>query len=95
MKKYEIMFIVKSTLSEEEVDNVVKNLENILIDNGAEITNIKKYGKRELAYEINKNKSGYYFLFNLEAKDSKAIDEFNRKTLINKDVIRHLVTNVE
>ncbi len=95
MKKYEIMFIVKSTLSEEEIDNVVKNLESILIDNGAEITNFKKYGKRELAYEINKNKSGYYFLFNLEAKDSKAIDEFNRKTLINKDVIRHLVTNVE
>ena len=95
MKNYEIMFIVRPTLGEDEIKEVAKNFENILVTNGGKITNFKEYGKRDLAYEINKFKSGYYFLFNVEAIDNKAIDEFNRLSLISKDVIRHLITKVE
>jgi len=95
MKNYEIMFIVRPTLGEEEIKEVVKNFENILVTNGGKITNFKEYGKRDLAYEINNFKSGYYFLFNVETKNSKAVDEFNRLSLISKEVIRHLITNIE
>ncbi len=95
MKNYEIMFIVKTTLNDEEADKVAKDLENLLITNGAQMTNYKNYGKRELAYEINKNKSGYYYLFNFESDDNQAVNEFNRVALINKDIIRHLITKRE
>jgi small subunit ribosomal protein S6 len=95
MKNYEIMFIVRPTLGEEEIKEVVKNFENILVTNGGKITNFKEYGKRDLAYEINNFKSGYYFLFNVETENSKAVDEFNRLSLISKEVIRHLITNIE
>ncbi|HHU54396.1 MAG TPA: 30S ribosomal protein S6 [Mollicutes bacterium] len=95
MKNYEIMFIVRPTLGEEEIKEVVKNFENILVTNGGKITNFKEYGKRDLAYEINNFKSGYYFLFNVETKNSKAVDEFNRLSLISKEIIRHLITNIE
>ena len=52
-------------------------------------------GQRELAYEIKDFKSGYYFVFEVEAKDDKAIKEFNRLALINNDIVRHLITKVE
>ena len=40
-------------------------------------------------------KSGYYFVFEVEAKDDKAIKEFDRLALINNDIVRHLITKVE
>ena len=52
-------------------------------------------GQRELAYEIKDFKSGYYFVFEVESKDDKAIKEFDRLALINNDIVRHLITKVE
>ena len=95
MKNYEIMFIVRPTLSEDEVKKVVDNFKKIITDNGSEVTEVKEMGQRELAYEIKKFKSGYYFVFEVEANDDKAIKEFDRLGLISSDVIRHLITKIE
>jgi len=95
MRNYEIMFIVKPTLSEEDVKKVVENFSNVLTSNGAKINESQDLGQKELAYEIKKFKSGYYFLFEIEAEDDKATSEFNRLALISSDVIRHLVKRIE
>lgn len=95
MRNYEIMFIVRPTLGEDEIKKVVENFSNILTSNGAKVTDSKEIGQRELAYEIKKFKSGYYFLFDVEANDDKAIKEFDRLALISNDIIRHLVTKKE
>ena len=95
MRKYEIMFIVRPTLGEEEIKKVVKDFGKILTSNGAKIAAEKEMGQRELAYEIKNFKSGYYYIYNIEAKDDKAINEFDRLALISKDVIRHLITKEE
>ena len=95
MRKYEIMYIVRATLSEDEINGVKKNFEEILSKNGAKIVDSKELGQKELAYEIKKHKVGYYFLVTAESKDDKAINEFDRLALISKDVIRHLVTKLE
>ena len=89
--KYEIMFIVRPNLEEDAVKKVVESFEKVLTDNGATITSTKDLGQKELAYEIKTHKTGYYFLVNLEANDSKATDEFDRLALISEDVIRHLI----
>ena len=52
-------------------------------------------GQRELAYEIKKFKTGYYFLFIIEAENDEAIKEFDRVALINENIIRHLVVKSE
>ena len=95
MKKYEIMFIVRPTLSEDEVKGVIKNFGEILTSNGAKIVAEKDMKQRELAYEIKNFKSGYYYVYNIEAANDKAIREFDRLALISKDVIRHLITKEE
>lgn len=95
MKNYEIMMIVKPTLSEDETKSLVENFSKVLVDNGATITESKEIGTRELAYEIKKFKSGYYYLYTLEANDDKAIKEFDRLARISSDIIRHLITKIE
>ena len=95
MRNYESMFIVRPTLTDEEIKAVGKSFEKVLTDNGANVTNFKELGQRELAYEINDFKTGYYFLINLESSDDKAIKEFDRLALISKDVVRHLITKLE
>ena len=95
MRNYEIMFIVRPTLTEEEIKAVAENFKNVLTNNGANVTNFKEMGQRELAYEIKKFKNGYYFLINLEANDDKAIKEFDRMAGISSDIIRHLITKLE
>ncbi len=95
MRNYEIMFIVRPTLSEDEVKKVIENFGNILTSNGAKIVDSRDMGQKELAYEIKKFKSGYYYLYTVEASDDKAIREFDRLALISNDVIRHLVTKIE
>lgn len=95
MRNYEIMFIVRPTLSEDETKAVVENFGKILTDNDATITESKEIGQRELAYEIKDFKSGYYYLYTVEANDDKAIREFDRLAGISSDVIRHLITKLE
>lgn len=95
MKKYEIMFIVRPTLGEDETKKVISDFEKVLTDNDAKVVGRKDMGQRELAYEIKKFKSGYYYVFNVEANDDKATKEFDRLALISKDIIRHLITKEE
>ena len=75
--KYEIMFIVRPNLEEESLKTIVKSFEEVLTKNGAKIESNKEMGQRELAYEINKYKSGYYYLYEISSNDNKAEKEFN------------------
>ena len=95
MRNYEIMFIVRPTLGEDEVKKVVKDFSEIITKNGGKVTKEENMGQRELAYEIKDFKSGYYFVFEIESEDDKAIKEFDRLALINNDIVRHLITKVE
>lgn len=95
MNKYEIMFILRPNLEEASQKELVSNFEGILSSNDAKIIETKFMGQRELAYEINKYKSGYYYLITIESANDKAINEFNRLGLINEDMIRHLITKLD
>lgn len=94
MNNYEIMFIVKADLSEDEEKATVKSFEKVLTDMGAKIVNSKDLGQKKLAYEIKKQVRGYYHLLNVEC-DSKAVKEFDRKALIDEKIIRHLIIKEE
>ena len=89
--KYEIMFIVRPNLEEESLKAVVKSFEEVLSKNGAKIESNKEMGQRELAYEINKYKSGYYYLYEISSNDDKAEKEFDRLANLSEDIIRHMI----
>ena len=94
MRNYEIMFIVRPTLGEDDVKKVVKTFKDIITKNEGKVTKEENMGQRELAYEIKDFKSGYYYVFEVEAKSDKAVKEFDRLALINNDIVRHLISKV-
>ncbi len=94
MNKYEIMFIVKADISEEEVKSTVSSFEKVLTDMGAKILESKDLGQKKLAYEIKKQVRGYYHLLNVEC-ESKAVKEFDRRALLDEKILRHLIIREE
>ena len=92
--KYEILFIVRPDLEENLIKDVFKKFESTLVDNGAKVLSSKELGQKELAYEIKKHKTGYYFLINVES-ESEAINEFDRLATISEEIIRHIVIRLD
>ncbi len=92
-KKYEIMYILKPELAADAIKAENESLQKILTDNGATVTKVdESMGLRELAYEIKKCKKGYYVVLSFETSDNKAINEFDRLTRVNSNVLRFLLT---
>ena len=60
MKKYEVMYILRSNLDADAIKAEVEAASNIFTSNGAKVLEAKEWGFRELAYEIDHNKKGYY-----------------------------------
>ena len=94
MKKYEIMFIVRPDMEEAEIKKTAESIKKVLTDKKAKVLEEKAMGQRELAYEINKFNTGYYYLYVVEAS-SEAEQEFNRVARINESILRSIVVKVE
>ena len=96
MRKYETMFILNANLEEEVRKQTIENLFGILKTNGAVISEVNEWGVRELAYEINDDKRGYYVVANFETEEgSVAISEFERNCNITSSVYRYIVVRLE
>ena len=94
MNKYEIMFIVKPDMEEAEIKNTAEAMKMVLTDAKAKVLDEKAMGQKELAYEIRKYSTGYYYLLVVEAT-KEAEQEFNRVARINENLLRHLIVKVE
>ena len=94
IRHYETMFIVKATLTEEEtaaqIATVKSNIEKI----GGEIVAVDDMGTRQLAFEIQKQKRGYYYVIYFKAP-SEAIKELERNYRVNEDIIRFIFIKSE
>ena len=95
MRKYELMFIVKPDLEETAIKSVADTMKDVITSNGGKILEVKEMGQKDLAYEIKKYKTGYYFLFIVETENLEATKEFERISRINENIIRHIVVRVE
>ena len=94
MNNYEIMFIVKATLESDVVDKTAESLKSIITDKKGKVSEFKALGEKKFAYPIKKEINGYYFLM-LANAPAEAIAEFDRKALINENILRHLVIKLD
>ncbi|KEZ24116.1 30S ribosomal protein S6 [Ureaplasma diversum] len=92
MAKYEIMLVVRGDIEQSAADKVANELKAVL---KTEVKENNYEGLQTLAYEINKVKQAYRYVFNFETTDNTAISEFRRFANINKNVLRHLIINLE
>ena len=71
-------------------EKLAKSYEKVLVDHKAKVLSSKELGQRELAYTIKGQKTGYYYLINVEANDA-AINEFDRLATLDEKVLRHII----
>ena len=90
MKAYELLFFVDPTITDEARAGVMKRIEVALTENGGAVDNVDNWGKRKLAYEIDKLTEGDYTLVNFHA-DPTQIAELDRVLRINDAVKRHMI----
>ena len=90
MKAYELLFFVDPTITDEARAGVMKRIDVAITENGGTVDNVDNWGKRKLAYEINKLTEGDYTLINFHA-DPTQIAELDRVLRINDSVKRHMV----
>ncbi len=90
---YEAVMVVTMKKGEEAVQTVVERFK-ALIEQNAALKNVDEWGKRKLAYLINKESEGYYVLFDFESEAAFPA-ELDRKFRINEDVIRSMIIKKE
>ncbi len=94
MTKYEITFIIRPDMEEAEIRKTADDMKKVLTDRKVKIVEEKSMGQKELAYEMKKFKTGYYYLFVVEST-KEATQEFDRVARINENILRHLIIKVE
>jgi small subunit ribosomal protein S6 len=91
---YEVMFIVRPDMTDEDLDKLVSNLESNAVTAGAKVKNSERMGKRRLAYMVRNFNDGIYILMTLEA-DGKAIHEVERRLRVSEPVIKFITVRVD
>lgn len=94
IKHYETMFILKPTLTEEETKAQIDLVKATIEKNGGEIVTCDDMGTRQLAYEIEKNKRGYYFVIYFKGA-TEGILEIERNYRINENIMRFIFIKYE
>ena len=94
MSYYETMYIVHPALEAGRLKDLILSVESTLKDFGGKTHTIEAWGKKKLAYPINKEKYGMYVLFQFEADGTKN-KEFNTTLDHNTNVLAYLTTKIE
>ena len=89
MTCYETLFVVKPTLTEEEIAAQIAKVKDVLAREGAELVGTNEMGMRKLAYQVEKHNRGYYTVLFYKAEGA-TIQELERNLRINEDVIKFL-----
>ena len=89
MTCYETLFVVKPTLTEEEIAAQITKVKDVLAKEGAELVGTNDMGMRKLAYPVQKNDRGYYTVLFYKAEGT-IINELERNLKISEDVIKFL-----
>ncbi len=94
MRHYELLVILKPTLTDEEKSSQVDFLKDLLAKNDAQIEVIEDKGTRNLAYEIQKHKRGHYYVIYFKAPSS-SIAEIERMIRFNEEIIKFMTVKYE
>jgi small subunit ribosomal protein S6 len=95
MRRYESVFVLAPTLTDDEVDQAVDLFSRTAKDKGAEIVNVDRWGRRRLAFPVDKHTEGIYVIFTLEEAAAVAVNELERRFKVTDSVIRFLTVRID
>lgn len=96
MRTYELMFVVDPRVSDEDVVTMIQDYRNMITAGGSQITTEENWGRRKLAYPINKLTEGKYVLFFISSEGGKtALPEVEHRMRQNDKILRYLTVRTD
>ena len=93
-RTYELMFIVRPDMAEEDQDKLISTLESAVTSTGGQVKNVERMGKRRLAYTVRKFHDGIYVLLTVEGSGG-LIHELERRLRVTEPVIKFLTVRID
>ncbi len=94
MNKYELALVVSAKIEDEERAAVVDKCKALIERFGGAVTNVDDWGKKRLAYEIQKTKEGFYYFIQFDAESSAPV-EIESRVRIMDNVLRYLIVKAD
>jgi small subunit ribosomal protein S6 len=96
MRTYELMFVVDPRVSDEDVVTMAQDYKNMITTGGAQITSEENWGRRKLAYPIDKLNEGKYFLLYVSSETGKnSLPEVEHRMRQNDKILRYLTVRTD
>ena len=95
MNKDELVVVVSAKLEEEERAAEIEKVSNLVTRFGGTITDVEEWGKKKLAYEIQKMSEAYYYFIHFDTDNTDCPNEIEDQIRIMENVIRYLCVKVE
>ena len=95
MSKYELLYIVDRDLTDEKRESLIEKIKGLMIEKGAEVIGLDKWGIKKLAYPINYKHEGFYVLLTFTTQNSNLVGEMSNLINITDGVVRHLLEKKE
>jgi len=94
MRRYELMLVLRPDVADDRSQAVIDRTTRQIVASGGQIAKVAPWGRRRLAYPIQRHREGSYHIVLFDAP-GEAVTELERGLLITEEVLRHLVTRVE
>ena len=94
MRKYEIIFVVRPDVTEEDIGKLITQMEGVVTTAGGVIDKVEKMGRRRLAYRVARQREGFYILF-LVSGSGDMVKEFERRLKVADAVIKYMTVRVD
>ncbi len=91
---YESAVIINAALDDEQINGIISRIKDFTTNNGGEIREIENWGRKRLAYMINKSKIGYYAIFRFDAPTT-IISKLERNYSLDEHIIRYLTISLD
>jgi len=94
MRRYEIIFLVRPDVPEEDVDKLITQMEGVVTGAGGKLEKAEKMGRRRLAYRVAGQREAFFVIFTLEGSGD-TVKEFERRLKVTDSVIKYLSVRVD
>ena len=94
MRRYELMLLLRPDLEDDKLQAAVERVTRAIVNGGGSLSKVSPWGKRRLAYDINRHREASYFLIHFDIEPAQ-VREIERGMLISEEILRHLVTVIE
>lgn len=93
-RNYESVVLINAALEDEQIEATVSRILEVISTNGGELIEADKWGRKRLAYPINKSKSGYYLVIRFKAS-TQLISTLERNYRLDENIIRYLTISLD